>query len=369
MIPLERNGFTKQDVMDGLHARRGSRVERFVYKLLDRNNQEIKILSNVTGGDVKYSSFSEIKRTATFYIVDDGSIDFLSDRIQPVFEILINNQWISFPLGVFLLATPERRDEGVTIKRDIEAYDGLLILRDDKFDGPFTVTAGTNYKTAVIDLLQTAGITQYIIEDTDKALAVDQVFETGTNKLEAINDLLSQINFTPIRVDVHGNFVSSIYQVPNVRGIEYTYKDDALSVTYQGMNENIDLFNVANKWVVVASNAEQAPLKSVYVNENVDSPTSTINRGRIITDYREIDNIADQQSLDAYTKKLANEASQIFGKLSFETAIMPHHDYQDLLKIEYSTLNINDRFVETDWEFNFEEGSRMRHEVRRVMTI
>ncbi|WP_042761602.1 hypothetical protein, partial [Streptococcus sobrinus] len=76
-----------------------------------------------------------------------------------------------------------------------------------------------------------------------------------------------------------------------------------------------------------------------------------VSRGRTIVDYREIDNIADQAALDSYTQRIAFEASQIYGKLKFDTAIMPMHEYSDVLKIEYSHLNINAAFVETAWNF------------------
>lgn len=87
MLPLERNGYTEQEIINSLHAKKGSRKIDFKYNLLDKNNVFLKELSNVLEGGVKYASFNDIKRTATFKIVDDGSINFLSDRIQPVLEL------------------------------------------------------------------------------------------------------------------------------------------------------------------------------------------------------------------------------------------------------------------------------------------
>jgi hypothetical protein len=292
-----------------------------------------------------------------------------NNKITVTTTHIVPSQYIDFPLGVFLLATPKRMDEENAVKREIEAYDGLLILIDDKLQSTYTITAGTNYKQAIIDLLATAGITQYIIEDTTKTLPITMAFDPGTSKLSVINSLINQINFTPIRVDVYGNFVTNSYIAPSSRGIEYTYSDDSMSVTYKGMTESLDLFHIPNNWVVVATNAETAPLKSVYTNSNASSITSTVSRGRTITDYREIDNIADQQSLDSYTLRIANEASQIYGYLEFDTAIMPMHDYQDLLNIVYSKLGINDKYIETEWSFDLETGAKMHHVVRKVVTI
>jgi hypothetical protein len=268
-----------------------------------------------------------------------------------------------------LLSSPTRSDRNRNVYRDVEAYDGLLILKDDKFGSRHTIMAGTNYRTAVIDILTSAGITKHNIEQTDKTLATDIDFAPGKEKLFAINQLLRDINYTPIYVDVHGYYTSATYRSPSVRSAEYTYKDDNLSITFPGMTEELDLFEIPNKWVVVMSNPEREPLVSTYTNDNPDSPTSTVNRGRTIVDHREIQSIADQQALDAYVQRIAFEASQIYGKITFETAINPAHEYSDVLELDYSPLGIKGKYAETNWTIPLQAGGRMRHEVRRVVNI
>jgi len=56
---------------------------RFHYDLLDADNNYIRTLDNVLGGEVACSSLAHIKRTAAFRIRETGQIDYLSDRIQP----------------------------------------------------------------------------------------------------------------------------------------------------------------------------------------------------------------------------------------------------------------------------------------------
>jgi hypothetical protein len=391
------NGYTIEQVKAAIHMAGGSRKIDFRYELLDKNENVIGQLDNIIDAEVSMSALSAIKRTARFTLRDNGEINFLSDRIRPYFRLYIpprsefvrsyyylqpnfsitldklqllpeTGGWIEFPLGIFLLASPTRKDERNQVYREVEAYDGLLILRDDKFDTRYTVTAGTNYRQAVIDILASAGITKHNIEQTDKVLPVDKEFEPGTEKLEAINALLQAINYTPIHVDVYGYFTSMTYRSPSIRAAEYTYKDDELSIIYPGMEEELDLFNVPNKWVVVCSNAEQS-LVSSYTNSNPNSPTSTVNRGRTIVDYREVTDIADQQSLDAYVQRIAFEASQVYGKLTFETAINPLHDYMDVLQIEYSPLGISGKYSETGWTMPLKAGARMKHEVRKVVNV
>ncbi|QPA31631.1 hypothetical protein [Thermaerobacillus caldiproteolyticus] len=369
MLSLVNYLYSKQEIIDALHGKYGQRHFKFRYDLLDKDDKKIGELDSVVDGEVSMASLDSIKRTAKFRLKDRGEINWLSDRIQPFALLRMRDgKYIEFPLGIFLLSSPTRKDENKSVYRDVEAYDGLLILRDDKFDTRYTVTAGTNYRQAVIDILTSAGITKHNIEQTDKVLPVDMEFEPGKEKLEAVNALLQAINYTPLYVDVYGYFTSMTYRSPSIRAAEYTYKDDELSIIYPGIEEELDLFSVPNKWVVVCSSAEQS-LMSSYTNSNPDSPTSTVNRGRTIVDYREVTDIADQQSLDAYVQRIAFEASQVYGKLTFETALNPLHDYADVLQIEYSPLGISGKYSETSWTMPLKAGARMKHEVRKVVSI
>lgn len=304
------------------------------------------------------------------YVPESPEINYLTDRIQPFMEIQMpDGQWIEYPLGVFMLSTPTRQDGVSGVYRDIEAYDELIILDDDKFTSRYLIPAGTKYTKAVEDILISAGITKFNIQDKADVLTVDKEFKIGTSKLEAINELLSAINYTPLWVDANGFFTAYPYVSPANRRADYTYADDEISILYNGMEEELDLSDIANAWVVTQSNPEKAPLVSVKVNNSPESPTSTVNLGRTIVDFREVDDIADQATLDAYVERIAFEASQVFGKLRFKTALIPFHEYSDVLWIKYDALKIDDKFSETSWKMKLEVGGEMEHEVRRVVNI
>lgn len=401
MQELAQKGHTRQTVIDTLQMKTGSRQIKFRYDILDKNDNLKKTLTTVIDGEISMSAFADIKRTARFTVKDDNSIDWLNDRIQPFYMLKINKQviiivygifagqknageficgegkktvqttksdWLEWPLGVFILSSPKKQDN-IIVTREVEAYDLSQILIDDKFVDRYTINVGTNYITAIKSLLTGTGIAKINIAATDKILSTAREFEIGTTKLSAINKLLSEINYTQMVVDEYGYFVSSPYRSPSDRVAEYTYKDDSMSILNHGMTEELDLFSVPNKWVVVLSNPELEPLSASYVNDNPASITSTISRGRTIVDFREVDNIADQESLDAYVQRIANNASQVYGYINFETAIMPHHSYSDVLNLEYSKLNISGKYSETNWTLPLKAGAMMQHQVRRVVNI
>lgn len=381
MIKLARNGYTDEEIKSALHGKQGTRSVSFRYELLDKNNNFKTELYNITDASIDYGVFNEINRTAKFKLIEQKAvgIDYMSDRIRPYMVLdmpAINKHGrnvpkgkVEFPLGIFILSSPDRVDADEGITRDIEAYDLSVILHDDHVEDLYTVTTGTNYKTAIVAVLQSAGITDYTIEDTTKVVSRDIQFDAGTPKIKIVNHLCNNVNFTPITVSVDGTFRSSTYLPPEQRSVDYVYDDSEQSIIMRGVNEQLDTFSIANKWVVVRTNAEETPLRSVYTNDNPDSPTSTVNRGRTIMDYRELEDIADQAALDAYTKRIASEASQIFGKIKFNTALMPMHDYQDTIQLKYGKLGIDGKFSEIGWTMQLSAGGVMNHDVRRVVNV
>lgn len=278
-------------------------------------------------------------------------------------------EWISFPLGIFLLSTPKKKVQNGFIYRDVEAYDGLIILEEDKFEYRYTISAGTLYYDAIIQILEGAGIKKYNIEKSEKTLTTALEYAPGIKKSDAISDLIAAINFTPLWVDESGYFTSMLYRSPQERSVDVEYLDDEFSIIEDGSEEELDLYGVPNSWVVTLNDPERTPLSSVLENNNPDSPTSYQARGRRIVDYREIDEIADQAALDEYTSRIAFEASQVFGKVSFSTALIPIHGYSDVIFLKKDDLGINGKYSETHWSMDLKIDGSMNHEVRQVVSI
>lgn len=359
MIKLEKN------IIDMLHS---DREVSFRYNLLNYNEINIGTLTSL-GGNLGLNSLAQIKRKGKFQFKENElrDIDWLNDKIQPVF---ILNKLHEFPLGVFMISSPTRSLRRKQIYREVECFDTSLVLLEDRFDTRYRVVKGTNYITAITQIINSAGLWKVNIPYFNAQIKTDREFEIGMSKLEAANYLLQEINYTSIWVDQLGNITSNPYVLPNDRVVEYSYKNNDMSVIVADSSmEEIDLFSVPNKFVIVATNPEIDPLVSRYTNDNAGSPTSTISRRRTIVDYREVDDIANQVVLDEYTRRIAYEASNVYGKFIFETAIMPHHSYMDALFCEHSILGIKNKYIETSWDMDLKVGGKMRHSARRVIQL
>lgn len=297
-------------------------------------------------------------------------VDWLNDRIQPfVLFKMPDGNWAEFPLGIFIPSTPTRVDSYGQVVREVEAYDGLVILDQDKFTDRTAFPKGASYKSTVESILRGAGITKIKMDFPSKNLPTDKEFGVGDSKLQAINSLLTELNMDSLWVDAYGYFVSDPYKSPAEKSPEFEYIDNELSILVEGMEEELDLFEIPNSFVVTVSNPESAPMVARVENNDPDSIVSIPSRGRKIVDFREVEQMADQSTLNNYTQRIAFEASQVYGRIRFKTPIMPIHEFYDVLRLRYAPLGIDGNFAEMNWTLRLEAGAQMEHEVRKVVAV
>lgn len=283
---------------------------------------------------------------------------------------LIPESWISYPLGIFLVATPKKKETGAIVTREIEAYDKLLILKEDKITDRTLFKKNNTYYSSMVSVFESAGINKYNFENDGKRLMVDKEYEPGTEKLAILNDLASDLNFTQFWVDEFGYFRSGKYLAPSERSVDYEYIEGEMSINVIGMEEELDLFNLPNVFYMTVTNPDmQSPLSATSINDNANHPRSIPSLGRRVVSYEEKDDIADKEALQAYIDRVAYETSQIFGKVTFSTAFMPFHSYSNILWIQNKTLGIDGKYSETDWTIDLEPGADMIHVARRTIKL
>lgn len=366
MQPIANNGYTAEEVLAALRA--PTRTWSFRYELLDSDNKLIEELSNVLSASVEQNALAEIKRTAKFRIKAEGNIDYLSDRIKPYVRLgMPDGGHVEWPQGVFLLSSPTRQTTATgSVIREIDAYDQLLVLQDDKVTDRYTVNEGASYVDAINTLL--SGFDKNVAPKSD-TLPAARDWAPGTSKLAIINELLGAINYESLFFDADGVAIARQYRSPQSRASEFEYVTDSKSIVFQEASEELDIYSVANRWVLVVSEPDQTPLVSTYTNDNPASPTSTVNRGRTIVDFRESENASNQATLDAKAERLAFNASQIYQAVEFETGLTPFHETNDVYRLNFSDLNINSKYSEHKWSMELTSGARVKHRARRVINI
>lgn len=278
--------------------------------------------------------------------------------------------FVEWPLGVFLLESPDRELSGTgVVSRSVTAYDQLAILSGDRVVSRLSLAAGTVYTDAITTIATDAGV-RLLVTPSALTLPSAMEWEPGTTRLRIVNDLLAAINYESAWFDELGRLVVRPYLSPADRSAEYAYiTDDKSVIAASGLKQSLDVFDVPNQWVLTVSEADRAPITATYTNTNPNSPTSTVARGRTIVDFRDSEDAPDYATLLAKAKRLAFEASQIVERATFDTLAMPLHSNADVLELTVPRLGLGGVFSEQSWELPLKSGARMRHTARRVVTV
>jgi hypothetical protein len=330
----------------------------------------------ITTSDVFYIGTG---RTAAYKgLVDEVAVFNRALTAQEVQDLYTTGQqylastdrpgYVEWPQGVFLLTSPTRKanDTG-TITRDVDAYDQLLIYRDDVVTNRYAVMAGSVYTDAIEQLIGTQ--VDKNITRSPLTLPTTMEWEPGTPKLTIINALLNAINYESLFFDEYGTAVARPYVQPADRASEYEYSTDDKSVILPDAEQTLDLFSIPNSFTLVVSDPDRPPLTSTYVNNNPASVTSTVSRGRTIVQYLAEQTAPDQATLDAAARNAAYDASQVYESISFTTALMPIHSNADVYTLTYNDLGISAKYAEQSWSMTLEAGSTMKHSCRRSVQL
>lgn len=367
------NQHSAADVLDALRGKYGTRRFSFRYEVLASNLVKVADLGNVISAHVEQNWLADIKRKATFVVRDTTDVDYLSQYLKPWVRLHLapygTDDWVEWPQGVFVPSTPQRHaDAAGRVTREVAGYDLLQVLADDKVSSRYTVSASTAYTTAVSTVLASAGLAANI-HASASVLPVAMEWDPGTPKLRVVNDLLDAINYQSLSFDEDGIAVVAEYVSPAARAEAYTYADDTDGLIIPEVDQELDLFSVPNQWTLVVSEPDRDSIYASYTNTDPSSPTSVPRRGRTITDFRTEQQSVDIVTLYAKVARLAFEASQIYEAIDIETALMPVHSGNDVLRLRYAPLGVDDKYAEQSWSMELRAGAPMKHRVRRVVSV
>jgi len=337
------------------------RVESWRVDLLTSKDSVLKALDGVTGGRVDQDVNSVIRGGGTLELDDMGQgIDWLSNRIQVWWQVGAQ----SWPLGVFLLASPVSSYYDGGRHWSVEMLDKLVVLDQDKVDGSYSVAAGSVVTSVVKALIESAGENAGSLTGSTLTAPAGMVWEAGTSKLRIINDLLASINYFSLHCDGHGRFLAEPYVRPQDRATSWDFSAGAQAVHSAEFTRDEDLAAVPNKVVLVSVASGSAPaLISTTTNTNPSSPFSYTRRGRWVV-YTETNVEASSQAvLDALASRKLADLSSSSASISLSCAALPLELNN---AVGFHTGGVSSRGVVQSTSLNLEVGAQMEIRVREV---
>ena len=247
-----------------------------------------------------------------------------------------------FPLGTFLVQTIPSSFDGKVQTISVDAYTPLLELKENHVPIGYYVAKNENVMDTVYRIVRDHLRAPVVKPSDDTKVFGDFVAETEDTWLSFAKDLAANAKHE-FALDELGRVLFAPKQSITSLQPMWTYHDDDISILYPDISREYDLYSVPNVVEVIYSNGADYYYSRVS-NDDVNSPLSTVNRGReIIHRVSNPDLIGDptRNQIDEYARQLLEELS------SLEQTIMYKHGYcpvrvGDCVRINYKRAGIVD---------------------------
>lgn len=304
---------------------------------------------------VKSATFS---RDASVETLGNATIDVTNSvgetYIRGYLKTVQNGVTEKFPLGTVLVQTPSSSFNGKVFNVSMDAYTPLIELKEKKPPLGYTVRKGTRIMDAAYTIIrENARAPVNRVEpnletdsegntkDTSPTLQYDFVANTDDTWLSFVIDLISNANYE-LGLDERGYILfSPVQDMPSLQPV-WTYDDSNSSILYPELSVDHDLYGIPNVVEVIYSHGSQYR-EAVAINDDPNSLTSTVSRGRIIK-HRVTDpslaGYVTQDQLNAYAERVLRELSTVEYSVSYTHAYCPVR-VGDCVRINHTSAGIN----------------------------
>jgi hypothetical protein len=244
-------------------------------------------------------------------------------------------------LGTFLIQTPSSSFDGKKRSVSMDVYTPLLELKENLPPLGYSVLKGTNVMDDVYRLTRENARAPVVKTTCSTELFHDFVAETSDTWLSFISDLMTNAKYE-FALDELGRILFSPKQ--NTASLQpvWTYDDSNSSILYPDVSIDHDLYGIPNVVEVIYSNGHGYYYAKV-VNDDPNSPTSTVSRGREIvhrvTDPDLIGNPTNNQ-IDEYAEQLLKELSTVEYTVTYSHGYCPVR-VGDCVRLNYSRAGLN----------------------------
>ena len=292
-----------------------SMQQTFEYCIVDPGTwKDIKKLDTVKSCSITWDSDTDTLGSATI-----DATDTLGECYIRVYLVTIQNGLRErHPLGTFMVQTPSSTFDGKIRTVSMDAYTPLIELKEKQPPLGYSILKDANIMDMAYQL--TAENLRAPVVRTKNAdkLYYDFISETDDTWITFISDFIANAKYS-FGLDELGRVLFVPAQDTASLQPLMTFDDSNSSILYPEISMDHDLYGLPNVVEVIYSNGSKHHYARA-VNDDANSPISTINRGREIV-YRETDpsfagEPTDDQ-IDAYAQQLLRKMSSIEYTVSY----------------------------------------------------
>lgn len=316
-----------------------SMEQSFEYYEVDPNTwKDIKKIENVKSCSIDRDESSDTLGSASISIVDTLGETY----IRAYLLIRQNGNNFRVTLGTFLVQTPSSDFDGKNRNVTMDCYTPLLELKENPPPLGYTLMKGENIMERAYEICRENCRAPVVETKLEKVLEANFVSNTDDTWLVFLQDLLAQAKYK-FYLDEEGKILfAPIQKLEQLKPV-WTFNDDNSSILYPDINLEHDLYGIPNVVEVVCSTGTEMYTARI-VNDDPNSPTSTVNRGREIL-YREtspnIQGIPSVEQINEYAEALLEELSSVEYQVSYKHGYCPVR-VGDCVRLNYERADLKD---------------------------
>lgn len=314
-----------------------SMQQSFEYYVVDpitwKDSRKINVVKSCT---VNRDSEAETQGSASLDITES-----LGECYVRVYLITIQNgEKNRHPLGTFLIQTPSSSFDGKIETVTVDAYTPLLELKENPPPLGYSILKNENIMDMAYRLTKEQLRAPVVEASCSETLFNDFVADTDDTWISFLTDLMAIAKYS-FGLDELGRIIFLPKQdIASLQPV-WTFNDDNSSILQPSITLDHDIYGIPNVVEVIYSNGNGYYYSKV-VNDDPNSPISTVNRGREIT-HRvtnpELNGNPTEAQIKEYASQLLTELS------SFENTITYTHGYcpvrlGDCVRLNYSKYGL-----------------------------
>ena len=299
--------------------------------------KDVRRIDNVKSGSITRDLGVETLGSATFDIEEP-----LGECYIRVYLITIQNgAKDKYPLGTYLIQTPSSKFDGKNKIVSVDAYTPLLELKENPPPIGYSVLKNTNIMETVYKITKEQVRAPVVAAACTETLFSDFVANTDDTWMTFLNDLMANAKYT-FALDELGRILFSPKQDMASLQPVWTFDDSNSSILYPEISMDYDLYGIPNVVEVIYSSDDRCYYSRV-VNDDSNSPTSTVSRGREIihrvTEPILYGNPTDEQ-VNEYAVRLLRSLSSIEYTVNYSHGYCPVK-IGDCVRLNYSKAGLN----------------------------
>lgn len=247
-----------------------------------------------------------------------------------------------FALATVLVQTPSSSFDGRVTTTSLDAYTPLIELKENPPPLGYFVPKDENIMDAAVRLTEEHLRAPVVGAVCDKKLYQDFIANTDDTWMSFNTDLMANADFY-YDLDEQGRILFAPKQDTASLQPVWTYDDGNSSILYPDITKERDLYGIPNVVEVIYSDANDQYYARV-VNDDENSPISTVNRGREIVQRISNPEFAGeptQSMVTEYAEKLLREVSTLEYEITYKHGYCPVNIGQ-CVRLNYKRAGITD---------------------------